>query len=173
MNKTLGVVSIMLALVCALSSCCCSRSLGCIGGHSYNKEYVCTNCGDVAECTLETIAQDFADDILRQAEVNAGQMVGDFEIVILEREDTLRYIENYIFVEHLDKGKIVRGLFVKFDVTYGGEYVLLSAYYNFGLEFSEEVTDDIAVSYMGGDEIWMLEVVEGNKKIVFEYSVTE
>ena len=139
--------------------------------HEYNNEYVCRVCKDKKACDLETIARDFSADMFQQARINAGTMTGTFEIVIFDRENTLTNIENYIFSANLDKSKIVKGLFVKFDVTNGGEDVLFTIYYNFGLQFSETVSD-IGVSYQGSYEVWMLEAVEANPTIVFEYSIT-
>ena len=42
---------------------------------------------------------------------------------------------------------------------------------NFGLQLSEEQTNDVAFTYSKSDETWYLEVVEGNKNILFEYSI--
>jgi hypothetical protein len=141
------------------------------GTHNYSNEYVCRSCGDKNRCTLEILGEDFSEALMRQATLNAGTMTGNFEIVVLGREQTLQNIDMYIFSPNMDKDKVVSGLFVKFDVTYGGDDVLFTIYYNFGLQFSEEVPSDVAVSYEGSGEIWFLETVEGNKTILFEYSI--
>ena len=140
--------------------------------HVFNDEYVCEACSHKKECSLEIIGEDFSEDLINRAKINAGEMTGDFEVVVLEREDTLKNIEMYVFSTNVDMEKVTRGLFVKFDVTYGGPDVLFTIYYNFGLEFSEDVAEDLAVTYEGSGEIWFLEVVEGNQKLLFEYSIT-
>ena len=66
----------------------------------------------------------------------------------------------------------VAGLFVKFDVTYGGADVLFTIYYNFGLQFSEEQSENVELTY-DGIETWSLDVVENNKTILFEYSIVK
>lgn len=139
--------------------------------HEYTQEYVCADCGEAKTCTLEILGQDFSEGLLEQARINAGEMTGNFEIVVLNAEKTLENIQPYVFSADLDKEKIVGGLFVKFDVTNGGTETLFTIYYNFGLQFSEEMTADVAVSFDGSFEAWKLEVVEGNKTIVFEYSI--
>ncbi len=100
----------------------------------------------------------------------AGSMTGNFEVVVLGKEETLANIENYTFDNRLDKTKIIAGLFVKFDVIMDGENIAFTIYYNFGLQFSEEQKEDIGVTY-DGSEIWYLEVVNGNQTILFEYSI--
>lgn len=140
--------------------------------HRYDKEYVCENCNENALCTLQLIGEDFSESLLKQAALNSGTLIGDYEIVVLDAEATINNIENYIFLDEFDKDKIVAGLFVKFDVTFGGENTLFTIYYNFGLQFSEEQSKDISVTYEGSAEVWELEVVEGNKTILFEYSIT-
>jgi hypothetical protein len=138
--------------------------------HSFTKEYVCEFCKTAKPCTLEIIGQDFSQQILAQARINAGSMTGDFEIVVLDAESTKQNIQNYT-TSAFDEDKITKGLFVKFDVTNGGEITLFTIYYNFGLQFSEEQTSDVSFTY-DGTETWFLEVVEGNKTILFEYSIT-
>ena len=73
----------------------------------------------------------------------------------------------------MDKEKIIGGLFVKFDVTGGTNDAPFTIYYNFALQFSEEQKSDIEFSYEGSDETCKLEVVEGKKTIVFEYSILQ
>ena len=139
--------------------------------HTYTREYVCSSCGESAECTLEIIGRDFSDAILKQARKNAGTMTGDFEIVTLGAEETVANLQHYTMSEAADYSKIVAGLFVKFDVKIS-DAEGFTIYYNFGLQFSEELTADIGVTY-DASEVWVLEVVEGNKTIAFEYSVLD
>ena len=120
--------------------------------------------------TLSTLAQKYSEDMITQATINAGFMTGNFEVVVLNAEETLLNIENYIFPEGFDKTKIVAGLFVKFDVTNMGEPFTI--YYNFGLQFSEEQTSNVELTY-DGIETWSLDVVENNKTILFEYSIVK
>ena len=99
----------------------------------------------------------------------AGYMTGNFEVVVLDKQETCDNIQIYIF-DSIETDKIVEGLFVKFEVTNGTKDVLFTIYYNFGLQFSEEQTSNIRVTY-DESEYWDLEVVEENKTIVFEYSI--
>ena len=62
------------------------------------------------------------------------------------------------------------GLFVKFDVTYGTQETLFTIYHIFRLQLNEEQTKNVAFTYFQSNEIWYLEIVEGNKTISFEYS---
>jgi hypothetical protein len=140
--------------------------------HSYNKEYACSVCGTATDCSLEILAEEYGANMLELGQLYAGTMTGEFEVVILNAEDTYLNIQNYITNPTIDPDKITAGLFVKFDVKNGGTDILFTIYYNFGLQFSEELSQDIAFSYIGSDEIWYLEVVEGNKTIAFEYSIT-
>ena len=139
--------------------------------HTYTQEYICSACMSAKECTLKTLGNDFSAQILEQARKNAGELIGNFEIVILDAENTILNLQNYIINPKINDSEITGGLFVKFDVTYGTPETLFTVYYNFGLQFSEEQTDDLAFTYDGSDEIWYLEVVEGNKTILFEYSI--
>lgn len=120
--------------------------------------------------TLEDLAEKYNEKIIAQAKSMAGTMIGNFEVVVLNKQETLENIQNYTF-DSIVENKIVAGLFVKFDVTNGTDDILFTIYYNFGLQFSEEQASNIRVTY-DGSEYWYLEVVEGNKTIVFEYSVT-
>ena len=139
--------------------------------HDYTKKYVCSECGDKKDCSLTIIGNDYKEELLNQARLMAGSMTSNFEVVVLGKEETLSNIENYTFATMMDKTKIVGGLFVKFDVIMVGENIAFTIYYNFGLQFSEEQNEDIGVTY-DGCEIWYLEVVDGNKTILFEYSIT-
>ena len=121
---------------------------------------------------MEILGRDFSTQILEQARKNAGDLVGKAEIVVLNAQDTILHIQNYIFSPQIDTSKITGGLFVKFDVNLNGEETIFTVYYNFALQFSEEQTNDIEVSLDQGNESWYLEVVEGNKTILFEYSIT-
>ena len=138
--------------------------------HDYTKKYVCSACGDKKDCSLTIIGNDYKEELLNQARLMAGSMTGNFEVVVLGKEETLANIENYTFDNRLDKTKIIAGLFVKFDVIMDGENIAFTIYYNFGLQFSEEQKEDIGVTY-DGSEIWYLEVVNGNQTILFEYSI--
>ena len=139
--------------------------------HDYTKKYICSECGVEKPCSLEIIGNDYKEELLNQARLMAGSMTGNYEVVVLGKEETLSNIENYTFATMMDKTKIVGGLFVKFDVIMDGENIAFTIYYNFGLQFSEEQNEDIGVTY-DGCEIWYLEVVDGNKTILFEYSIT-
>ena len=139
--------------------------------HDYTKKYICSECGVEKPCSLEIIGNDYKEELLNQARLMAGSMTGNYEVVVLGKEETLSNIENYTFATMMDKTKIVGGLFVKFDVIMDGENIAFTIYYNFGLQFSEEQKEDVGVTY-DGSEIWYLEVVDGNKTILFEYSIT-
>ena len=139
--------------------------------HDYAENYVCRVCGDKKDCSLSILGEDFEEALLAQAQLMAGGMTGNYDVVVLGKEETLANIENYTFGDGMDKTKIVAGLFVKFDVTFGGADVAFTIYYNFGLQFSEEMTEDISVTY-DGTEIWYLEVVDADPTILFEYSIT-
>ena len=140
--------------------------------HEYTKEYVCSGCKTPKACTLEIIGRDYSNDILNQARINAGALTGNFEIVVLDKESTIQNLQNYK-TSSMDKEKIIGGLFVKFDVTGGINDAPFTIYYNFALQFSEEQKSDIEFSYEGSDETWKLEVVDGNKTILFEYSILQ
>ena len=139
--------------------------------HNYTKKYACSVCGDKKDCSLEIIGNEFKEELLNQARLMAGHMTGNYEVVVLDKEATLANIENYTFDTTIDKTKIIAGLFVKLDVTMGGEEIAFTIYYNFGLQFGEEQKEDIGVTY-DGSEIWYLEVVDGDETILFEYSIT-
>ncbi len=140
--------------------------------HEYTREYVCVGCGQATDCTLEILGQTYSEEILAQARTNAGTLTGNFEIVVLDAQGTAENLDlEFLKSSPFDTDKIVGGLFVKFEVELFGE-PYDTVYYNYGLQFSEEQTSDIAFTYDGSDEIWFLEVVEGNKTILFEYSIT-
>ena len=120
--------------------------------------------------TLEALGEKYDDQLIDQAKLMAGSMTGNFEVVVLGKQKTIENIQNYTF-DAIETDKIVAGLFVKFDVTNGNKDVLFTIYYNFGLQFSKKQNSNIRVTY-DGSEYWYLEVVEENKTIVFEYSVT-
>ena len=140
--------------------------------HEYTREYICVGCRQTTDCTLEILGQTYSKEILTQARINAGTLTGNFEVVVLGKEETIIRLQNYIISENFDETKLLRGLFVKFDVTMGGDEVLFTTYYNFGLQFSDEQLNDIAFTHPDVDEVWLLEVVEGNKTILFEDSIT-
>lgn len=123
--------------------------------------------------TLESLAKEYEDAMLMQAAKNAGGLVGNFDIEILDKEETIENLQSYIISKNINYDKIIRGLFVKFEVTNADKDVLFTAYYNFGLEFSEEQESDIAFTFGGSNEAWLLEVVEENKCLVFEYSIAD
>lgn len=149
----------------------CNNVVKATAEHNFSNKYVC-ECGAIKPCTLEIIANDFGDSLLAQAQLMAGTMTGDFEVVVLDAQSTVQQISQYIFLNEIDTEKITGGIFVKLDVTYGGQDVLFTIYYNFGLQFSELQSADVGVTYTGSEETWFLEVVEGNKTILFEYSIT-
>ena len=122
--------------------------------------------------TLNSLGEKYKQEILAQARINAGSMVGNFEIVVLDATKTKENIQSYSFSPVIDLDKITAGLFVKFDVTNGGETILYTIYYNFGLQFSEEQTENLQVTFNNWVDVWELEVVEQNKTILFEYSIT-
>ena len=122
--------------------------------------------------TLNSLGEKYKQEILAQARINAGSMVGNFEIVVLDATKTKENIQYYSFSPAIDLDKITGGLFVKFDVTNGGETILYTIYYNFGLQFSEEQTENLQVTFNNWVDVWELEIVEQNKTILFEYSIT-
>lgn len=138
--------------------------------HISTKEYICENCKESLPCTLDIIAQDFGTEILEQAKINAGDMDGNFEIVVLDAQNTYENLQFYLTNPAIDSEKLVAGLFVKFEAILNGE-ILYTAYYNFGLQFIDEQSTDITFTFSGSTEIWLLEVVEGNRTILFEYSI--
>lgn len=141
------------------------------GQHSYTNKYVCAICSTPKECTLEVIKNDFSQEMLAQARQNARDMDGNFQLVILEREETLANLQNYVISSEFDSEKLVRGLFVKLEVTnFGAPFTV---YYNFGLEFNAPQEAPIAFTVDGWGEAWVLETVSGNRNIVFEYSIVE
>ena len=119
--------------------------------------------------TLESLGEKYNNQLIAQAKLMAGYMTGNFEVVVLDKQETCDNIQIYIF-DSIETDKIVEGLFVKFEVTNGTKDVLFTIYYNFGLQFSEEQTSNIRVTH-DNSEYWDLEVVEENKTIVFEYSI--
>ena len=139
--------------------------------HEYTKEYVCKNCKAAKSCTLEVMGEDFHDEIMAQARKNAGILTGDFEVVVLGKEETMLHLQKYIISENFDETKLVGGLFVKFNIDFFGE-PYTTVYYNFGLQFSDEQLSDVTFTHPDVEEEWLLEVVEGNKTILFEYSIT-
>ena len=64
--------------------------------HEYTKEYVCAGCGQVAECTLEILGRTYSEGILAQSKKNAGTLTGNFEIVVLGKEETMVHLQKYI-----------------------------------------------------------------------------
>ena len=144
--------------------------------HEFSREYVCTKCGEATTCTLDILGQEYKEEILALAQKNAGEVgegaTQNFEIVVLDKEKTIENLQFYTMNPVVDNSLVEKGLFVKYDLMVGQQTVF-TAYYNFGLEFNRELAEDISVTTEGTSESWFLEVVEGNKKIAFEYSVAE
>lgn len=137
--------------------------------HDYNLEYVCNVCDTGKKCTLEMLANDFADAMLAQAKLVTGLPDGNMEVVILDRDATIVNLQNYIISPNLDWDTVQRGIFVKVDGNFGD--VAVTYYYNFGLELTAIQETDVAFTFTGSPEIWFLEVVEGNERLLFEYSI--
>ena len=140
--------------------------------HRYTDRYICAECDSTIDCTLQTLARDYGTQLLEQARKNSGTMQGSFEVVVLDAENTVLNIQNYITNPDIDTSKVTGGLFVKFNTSITPESAPITIYYNFALQFCEEQTRDMAFSYTGSEEIWYLEVVDGNKTILFEYSIS-
>lgn len=163
MKRVIAVVACLVII--------CNIFVGCDSGecqHEHIEEYVCTECGEAVECTLEILARDYADEMMEQAKINAGDLTGNFQIVVLGKEETVQNLQNYKISPSIDTEDITGGLFVKLDVTMGGAEVLFTVYYNFALQFASEQENDLVFTYDGSDEAWALEVIEGNKTILFE-----
>lgn len=150
----------------------CGERYGELGAHSFDK-YVCIYCGTKTECSLEIIGTDYETAMLKQAKQNAGALTGKFSLAILDKNETLPLLANYDFSDNFDKSSIVRGLFVKFECTELDSVL----YYNFGLECSEAQTNNVAVSTGTPQDpwydTWTLEVVPGNEKLLFQFSVAQ
>ena len=164
---------VIAAAVCLVIMCV--LLVGCDSGeecrHDYNAEYVCSKCGEKKECTLEIIGQDYADEMMKIAKVKAGDLTGNFEIVVLGKEDTVENLKNYIITPTVDTEDITGGLFVKLDVTMGGKDVLFTVYYNFALQFGKKQAEPLTFTYEGSEETWTLDVIKGNKTILFESAI--
>ena len=143
-------------------------------GEHVVEKYACKICGEKFGCTLEILQQDYAEEMLAQAKRNADESSGAFKIVILDKEETLNNIALYQFPEDFKKDSVLRGLFVRYDMfsPENGE-ILFTVYYNFGLEFFEEQNADVPVSAPGTSDTWYLEVVKGNPKLLFEFSIAQ
>lgn len=138
------------------------------------EKYACKDCGEKFGCSLEILKEDYSEAMLAQAKRNAGELTGDFEVVILGREDAMGAVGVYNFPENFDKNAITRGLFVKFDALDPyDDTILFTLYYNFGLELREDQRLDVSVSAPGTEDAWCLEVVKGNPKLLFEFSIVQ
>lgn len=134
----------------------------------------CTGFGiNGGEYTLESLREEYRPDMLAHARSLVNKQDGEFEIVILEKEETIKNLQIYTISENLDMDKIVRGLFVKFNPKSENGIALQTVYYNYALELSEKQSKDIGLSFEGSDEVWLLEVVKENKKLLFEYSIVD
>ena len=132
-------------------------------------------CDKTKPCTLEIIASDYKEELFALIDGYGFSVYGNMEIVILDAQETIdinKNIQNirlaYTDKNEFDENKIVKGLFVKVNSK---ETLGADLYFNFALEFNEEQKSDIVVFANETEEIWLLEVVEGNKTIVFEYGV--
>lgn len=138
------------------------------------EKYACKDCGEKFGCSLEILKEDYSEAMLAQAKRNAGELTGDFEVVILGREDAMGAVGVYNFPENFDKNAITRGLFVKFDALNPyDDTILFTLYYNFGLELREDQRLDVSVSAPGTEDAWCLEVVKGNPKLLFKFSIVQ
>ena len=120
------------------------------------------------EKSLKGLGKKYEDELIVQAQINAGTKNGEFNVVVLGAEETKNYIVNYNFSPNINKDDIVAGLFVEYKISEDS----MPIYYNFGLEFNSKQTTDVTVNFTGLLDTWMLEVVEENPKILFEYSIT-
>ncbi len=131
------------------------------------EKYACIYCKTSIGCSLEILQRDYETLIVEKVK-NFGYGEANYSVVILNQDETLKNLENYYFSEQLDKTKITRGLFVKVE-PFNGK----TMYYNFGLELSVEQKEDILVSTGKPEDLWFdewyLEVVDGNKKLLFEF----
>ena len=104
-------------------------------------------------------------------------LLGEFECVILDKEQTVDIVINqnfYTFSPKLDGDKITSGIFVKLEVKLRstGETIGEPVYYNYGLMFSEFQSVDYTVSNPYNNEIWTLKRMGNTPNIVFEIEVT-
>lgn len=158
---------IFLFLILAL----CFSLVACFDTHTNSESEESETQSQKEPYTLEDLGEEYEDEILEHAETLAGDLEGTFEIVVLGKNKTKNQLENYIISENIDMGDIVSGLFVKFEVEDDNGEIITTIYYNYGLEFKDEQTKDVGFSFEGSDEVWLLEVVEKNKKLLFEYSI--
>lgn len=121
--------------------------------------------------TIEDLGREYEDEILSHAKLLAGDLRCTLEIVVLSKNETLVQLQNYVISENIDLENVVSGLFVKVNVQDDAGEILTTFYYNYGLEFEVEQTKDVGFSFKGSDEVWLLEVVEKNNKLLFEYSI--
>ena len=143
--------------------------------HEYSMKYICLGCNQSKQCTLEIIGQEYAEEMINQVSEWGFSTFGTLEIIILDANETIEKVKNeqnicfaYTDKKVFDENKIAKGLFVKLNSkeTLGNDL-----YFNFGFEFVEEQTSDIIVFAKNTEEIWFLEVVDGCKTIVFEFSI--
>ena len=125
------------------------------------------SCGNTGtEYTLEDLGEAHAEARIEQAKESAGGE-GEYSVVILDKDATLKNLANYSFSENLDTSKIVRGLFVKVERPSAP-----ALYFNFGLELSVEQESAVSVSTGTPEDAWYdewtLEVVKENSKLLFE-----
>lgn len=132
----------------------------------------CGAFGGDSEYTLESLREEYRSDMLAHARSLVSGEAGKFEVVILEKEETIKNLQGYTTDRNIDMDKIEHGLFVKFSVT-SGEENIHTVYFNYGLEFSQKQKKDIRFSKEDASESWLLEVVKENKCLVFEYSIVE
>ena len=125
-----------------------------------------------SEYTLENLREEYRSDMLAHARSLTDAKSGEFEVVILEKEQTVEKLQAYTFSRNLDVDEITRGLFVKFSLI-DSEGLLHTSYYNYGLEFNKKQKKDIRFSLDGNEETWRLEVVKENNHLLFEYSIVE
>ncbi len=128
--------------------------------------------GDVGEYTLESLREEYRRDMLAHARTLVDGEEGDFEILILSKEETIKNLQGYTISNDIDMDKIVRGLFVKYSVEIDGK-TIHTAYFNYGLEFSDKQRREVRFSSDDTGEDWILEIVKENKHLLFEYSIVE
>ena len=124
------------------------------------------------QTTLKSLGKEYEDELILQAKINAGTEDGVFKVVVLGADETIENIQNYNFSPSINQDEIIKGLFVEYGVLDGNGDVLYCIYYNFGLQFSRKQTQSVTVNYGGWGDTWTLDVVEDNKTILFEYSIT-
>lgn len=146
MKRFISIVFTLVVTLCVLCSTACSSAP-----------------------TLNSLGVIYKNQLITQAQINAGTQDGLFQVVVLDAEKTKENIQNYIFTPGIEEDDIVAGLFVEYVVLDLEDNPLYTIYYNFGLQFNKAQSSSVEVSYIGWWDTWTLEVVTGNPTILFEY----